>query len=140
MNFPLQPELKYFIVTDELTQFNLTGNHKTFWIPGDYDTNEYLYTTSSISEIDNRKMVETSTDIAVRVAPDPYAVQTPLMMKTGDGLYINIHEAALVNYPAMQLHVDRKNLFAQRQPGSGCCMATKPICMLLSKRPGEPLL
>ena len=107
--FPLQPKLKYFIVTDELTQFNLTGNHKTFWIPGDFDTNEYLYTTSAISEIDNRKMVETSTDIAVRVAPDPYAVQTPLMMKTADGLYINIHEAALINYSAMQLHVDGKN-------------------------------
>ncbi len=107
--FPLQPGLKYFIVTDEVTQFNLTGNHKTFWIPGDYDTNEYLYTTSALNEIDNRKMVETSTDIAVRVAPDPYAVQTPLMMKTGDGLYINVHEAALINYPAMQLHVDRKN-------------------------------
>ena len=80
--FPLQPKLKYFIVTDELTQFNLTGNHKTFWIPGDYDTNEYLYTTSLLSEIDNRSLVASSTDIAVRVAPDPYAVQTPLMMKT----------------------------------------------------------
>jgi hypothetical protein len=108
-DFPLQPKLKNFIVTDELTQFNLTGDHKVFWIPGDFDTNEYLYTTSTISEIDNRKMVETSTDIAVRVAPDPFAVQTPLMMKTSDGLYINIHEAALVNYSAMQLHVDRKN-------------------------------
>jgi glucan 1,4-alpha-glucosidase len=106
--FPLQPMLKYFIVTDELTQFNLTGDHKAFWIPGDFDTNEYLYTTSLISQIDNRKLVETSTDIAVRVAPDPFAVQTPLMMKTGDGLYINIHEAALVNYSAMQLHVNQK--------------------------------
>ena len=108
-DFPLQPKLKYFIVTDELTQFNLTGNNKAFWIPGDFDTNEYLYTTSLISEIDNRKLVATSTDIAVRVAPDPFAVQTPLMMKTSDGLYINIHEAALVNYSAMQLHVNQKN-------------------------------
>ena len=107
--FPLQPKLKYFIVTDEFTQFNLTGNHKTFWIPGDYDTNEYLYTTSLLSEIDNRSLVASSTDIAVRVAPDPYAVQTPLMMKTAEGLYINIHEAALVNYSAMQLHVNGKN-------------------------------
>ena len=107
--FPLQPHLKYFIVTDELTEFNQTGNHKTFWIPADFDTNEYLYTTSKISEIDNRKLVETSTDIAVRVAPDPFAVQTPLMMKTNEGLYINIHEAALVNYSAMQLHVNRQN-------------------------------
>ena len=107
--FPLQSGLKYFIVTDETTQFNLSGNNKTFWIPGDFDSNEYLYTTSLISEIDNRKMVESATDIAVRVAPDPYAVQTPLMMKTGDGLYLNIHEAALVNYSAMQLHVNTKN-------------------------------
>src|SRR6478752_3013546 len=56
--FPLQAGLKYFIVADELTQFNLNGNNKTFWIPGDFDTNEYLYTTSLVSEIDNRKMVE----------------------------------------------------------------------------------
>ncbi len=104
--FPKQPNLKYFIVTDELTQFNLTGNHKAFWIPGDYDSNEYPYTTSKISEVDNKDLVEKSTAIAVRIAPDRYAVQTPLMMKTGDGLYINIHEAALVNYPAMQLHVN----------------------------------
>lgn len=105
--FPRQPGLQYFIVAEELTHFNLTGNHKTFWIPGDYDTNEYIYTTSLLSDIDNRPVVESSTDIAVRCAPDPYAVQTPLMMKTADGLYINIHEAALINYPAMQLHVDR---------------------------------
>ncbi|HWK03958.1 MAG TPA: glycoside hydrolase family 97 protein [Puia sp.] len=105
--FPGQPDLKYFIVSDELTQFHLAGDHKTFWIPGDYDTNEYPYTTSRLSEIDNKSLVEKSTDIAVRVAPDEYAVQTPLMMKSSDGLYINIHEAALVNYPAMQLHVDR---------------------------------
>ena len=105
--FPLQPNLKYFIVADELTQFNLTGDHKTFWIPGDYDTNEYLYTTSLLSGIDNTSIVKSSTDIAVRTAPDPCAVQTPLMMKSKEGLYINIHEAALINYPAMQLHVDR---------------------------------
>nr|WP_315817884.1 glycoside hydrolase family 97 N-terminal domain-containing protein [Paraflavitalea speifideiaquila] len=105
--FPLQPNLKYFVVADELTQFNLTGDHKTFWIPGDYDTNEYLYTTSLLSGIDNTGIVKSSTDIAVRTAPDPYAVQTPLMMKSKEGLYINIHEAALINYPAMQLHVDR---------------------------------
>jgi glucan 1,4-alpha-glucosidase len=104
--FPKQPGIKYFIVTNELTQFNLTGNHKAFWIPGDYDTNEYPYTNCKLSEIDSKDLVEKSTAIAVRVADDRYAVQTPLMMKTGDGLYINIHEAALVNYPAMQLHVN----------------------------------
>ncbi len=107
--FPKQLDLQYFVVEDEFTHFNLAGNHKTFWIPGDYDTNEYPYTTSSINSVDNEQLVETSTAIAVRVAPDRYAVQTPLMMKTADGLYINIHEAALVNYPAMQLHVNRTN-------------------------------
>lgn len=106
--FPNQPGLKYFVVADEVTQFNLTGDHKTFWIPGDYDSNEYTYTTSKLSEIDNRGMVAKSTSIAVRVAPDPNTVQTPLMMRSKDGLYINIHEAALVNYPAMQLRVDQK--------------------------------
>jgi glucan 1,4-alpha-glucosidase len=105
--FPLQPNLKFFVVAKELTEFNLTGNHKTFWIPGDYDTNEYPYTVSKLSEVDAWKLARTSLDIAIRTAPDQFAVQTPLMMKTDDGLYINIHEAALVNYPAMQLHVDR---------------------------------
>lgn len=108
--FPKQPGLHYFIVSDEVTQFRMAGDHKTFWIPGDYDTNEYPYTTSALSAVDNREMVAKSTAIAVRVAPDPYAVQTPLMMKTADGLYLNIHEAALVDYPAMQLHVDRATL------------------------------
>src|SRR6202012_920095 len=105
--FPKQPNLKYFIISDELTEFSLTGDHKTFWIPGDYDTNEYRYTTSGLSEVDAWKVMKAATDIAVRVTPDQYAVQTPLMMKTSAGFYINIHEAALINYPAMQLHVDR---------------------------------
>ncbi len=108
--FPKQHDLTYFIVTDELTEFHLAGDHKTFWIPGDYDTNEYPYTTSKLSEIDNTEMVKNSTAIAVRVAPDPFSVQTPLMMKSDDGLYINIHEAALMGYPAMQLHVDKSSL------------------------------
>jgi hypothetical protein len=107
--FPVQPHLKYFVVANERTHFNLTGDHKTFWIPGDYDTNEYLYTTSSLSKIDNDSMVKNANDIAVRTAPDRYAVQTPLMMKSKEGLYINIHEAALLNYPAMQLHVNTSN-------------------------------
>ena len=105
--FPLQPNLKYFIVSEELTSFHLNGDHKVFWIPGDFDSNEYIYTISKISEIDNAERVASSTDIAVRDAPDRYSVQTPLLMKSSDGLYINIHEAALVNYPAMQLHTDR---------------------------------
>ncbi|HXB95427.1 MAG TPA: glycoside hydrolase family 97 protein [Puia sp.] len=107
---PKQAGLRYFVVSEELTQFRMAGDHKTFWIPGDYDSNEYPYTTSALSAVDNRELVASSTAIAVRVAPDAYSVQTPLMMKTADGLYLNIHEAALVDYPAMQLHVDRGSL------------------------------
>lgn len=105
--FPVQPNLKYFVISDELTQFNLTGDHKTFWIPGDYDENEYAYTTSKLSEVDGWKLPILSNNPKEINEPDQYAVQTPLMMKTTEGLYINIHEAALIHYPSMQLHVDR---------------------------------
>lgn len=104
--FPKQANLNYFIVADERTEFALAGDDKAFWIPGDFDSNEYLYNTTKISQVDNRKQVTEATDIAVRVAPDRKAVQTPLMLKTDDGLYINIHEAGLMNYSSMQLHVD----------------------------------
>jgi len=105
--FPVQNELKYFTVADEKTEFNLTGDHKTFWIPGDYDTNEYAYNTTRLSEIDATKGKNVN-EIAVRRLFADNAVQTPLMMKSADGLYINIHEAALINYPAMYMSVDRK--------------------------------
>lgn len=105
---PLQKDAIHFIVSNELTGFQLTGDHKTFWIPGDYDSNEYPYTTSPLSKVDAGTMATKTTDIAVRYVEDSSSVQTPLMMKTAEGLYINIHEAALVNYPAMQLHVDKK--------------------------------
>ena len=108
-DFPLQPNLKYFSITEERTQFNLTGDHKTFWIPGDYDENEYAYTTSRLSEVDAWKPQILSNNPREINEPDQFAIQTPLMMKTAEGLYINIHEAALVNYSSMQLHVDRKN-------------------------------
>jgi hypothetical protein len=105
--FPVQNDLKYFTVAEEKTEFNLTGDHKTFWIPGDYDSNEYAYNTTKLSEVDATKG-KNVTEISVRSIFADNAVQTPLMMKTSDGLYINIHEAALVNYPAMYLMVDRK--------------------------------
>ncbi|MEQ1798459.1 MAG: glycoside hydrolase family 97 protein [Lacibacter sp.] len=105
--FPKQPSLTYFIIAEEQTEFALTGNHKTFWIPGDFDTNEQLYTTSKLSEVDAWKSDMVSVGDKKLNVPDQYAVQTPLMMKTADGLYINIHEAALINYSAMQLHVNR---------------------------------
>lgn len=106
--FPEQAKLKHFIIGDEITQFALTGDHKTFWIPGDYDTNEYAYYTSKLSEIDasGGKFAQ---EIHAKTFFDPNGVQTPLMMKTAENLYINIHEAALVNYPAMNLVIDKSS-------------------------------
>ncbi|MCC9166867.1 glycoside hydrolase family 97 protein [Pontibacter harenae] len=106
--FPKQENLKYFIIKEEHTEFNLAGDHKIWWIPGDYDTNEYAYTTSKISEIS--QLIEKAThDVhAQHPIKSALAIQTPSMMKSNDGLYINIHEAALINYPAMQLNVDEK--------------------------------
>ncbi|MDQ3667518.1 MAG: glycoside hydrolase family 97 protein [Acidobacteriota bacterium] len=104
---PEQTDLKYFVVSDEKTEFNLTGDHKTFWIPGDYDTNEYAYLTTKLSDIDATSS-KAAQEIAFKTPIAANAVQTPLMMKTSDGLYINIHEAALVNYPAMNLMVNKQ--------------------------------
>ncbi|HQU84968.1 MAG TPA: glycoside hydrolase family 97 protein [Pyrinomonadaceae bacterium] len=106
--FPVQDGLKYFTVLDEKTEFNLTGDHKTFWIPGDYDSQEYVYNTTKLSEIDATKGKFVS-EISVKSVFAENGVQTPLMMKTADGIYINFHEAALLNYPAMYMMVDRKN-------------------------------
>lgn len=103
--FPAQSNLTHFIITNENTQFNLTGDHKTFWIPGDFDTNEYSYNTTKLSEI-NIAVARNADEISVR-RPINDMVQTPLMMKSAEGLYINIHEAALVNYPAMDLAVNK---------------------------------
>jgi hypothetical protein len=104
-DFPKQAELNYFIISDEVTQFNLTDNHKVFWIPGDFDSNEYEYNETKFSDIDNSK-INMNNGIGVKSIPGKYAVQTPLMMKSPSGLYINIFEAAVVNYPAMHLNVD----------------------------------
>ncbi|MBI1780956.1 MAG: glycoside hydrolase family 97 protein [Sphingobacteriales bacterium] len=116
--FPRQSNLVYFIIADERTSFNPTGDHKAFWIPGDYDTNEQNYTTSKLIEVDAWKSDMVSNGGRALNVPDQYAVQTPLMMKTVDSLYINIHEAALVDFPAMQLHVNRNEhqLYAKLVP------------------------
>jgi hypothetical protein len=106
--FPSQDELSYFIIKEENTQFNLAGDHKIFWIPGDYDTNEYAYTTSNISEIPQLKEKATI-EVHAQHPIKNVSVQTPSMMKTSDGIYINIHEAGLINYPAMYLYVDASN-------------------------------
>ena len=105
--FPTQPTLGHFTVMGERTEFNLTGDHKSFWIPGDYDTNEYAYSTSRLSEIDASRSSRAQ-EIGTRTPIAPNAVQTPLMLKTADGLYINIHEAALVNYPAMHISINQQ--------------------------------
>ncbi len=107
--FPEQEGLKDLIVTDEKTEINLTGDHKAFWIPGDPDTNEYAYSTTNLSEINALDRSAKTTEILTRSPIADNAVQTPLMLKTADGVYINIHEAALVNYPAMHLLVDKKS-------------------------------
>ena len=103
--FPKQKDLSYFIIKEEHTEFKLAGDHKIFWIPGDYDTNEYAYMTSKISEIPGLQKKATIEINAQQPIKNP-SVQTPSMMKSADGLYINIHEAALINYPAMFLNVD----------------------------------
>jgi hypothetical protein len=105
-SFPMQPKLTHFVISDELTQFALTGDHKTFWIPGDYDTNEFMYNTTKLSEVDASSSAM-SQEIYAKTFFNKNAVQTPLMMKSADGVYINIHEAALVNYPAMNLVIDK---------------------------------
>ncbi|CAH0335565.1 Glucan 1,4-alpha-glucosidase SusB [Flavobacterium sp. CECT 9288] len=107
-DFPKQAELNYFIISDEVTQFNLTENNKVFWIPGDFDSNEYEYNETKFSEIDNSK-INMNNGIGVKSIPGKYTVQTPLMMKAPSGLYLNIFEAAVVNYPVMHLNADVTN-------------------------------
>ena len=107
--FPLQRNLNYFIVTEEHTQFAMTGDHLAFWIPGDYDTQEYDYIESKLSEI--RGLMESAVTVnASQFVFSPTGVQTSLQMKTDDGIYINLHEAALVDYSCMHLNLDDNNL------------------------------
>ena len=107
-DFPKQKELNYFIISDENTQFNLTENNKVFWLPGDFDSNEYEYNETKFSEIDNSK-INMNNGIGVKSIPGKYTVQTPLMIKSPSGLYLNIFEAAVVNYPVMHLKADVTN-------------------------------
>ena len=104
-SFPAQDGMTYFVITDELTEFAMTGDHTAWWIPGDYDTQEYDYTRSRLSEIRGRLGGAVDYNLAQSIFSDT-GVQTSLQMKTDDGLYVNLHEAALVNYPAMHLLLD----------------------------------
>ncbi len=110
--FPSQKELTYFVVEEELSQFAMTGDHTAWWIPGDYDTQEYDYMESKLSEI-RGLMKEAVTENVSQFAFSPTGVQTSLMMKTKDGLYINLHEAALVDYSLMNLNLDDKTFVFQ---------------------------
>ena len=110
--FPSQKELTYFVIEEELSQFAMTGDHTAWWIPGDYDTQEYDYTESKLSEI-RGLMKEAVTENVSQFVFSPTGVQTSLMMKTKDGLYINLHEAALVDYSLMNLNLDDKTFIFQ---------------------------
>ena len=110
--FPQQKNLIYFVIKEERTEFAMTGNHTAFWIPGDYDTQEYDYTESKLSEI--RSLFKSAvTENASQKQFSDTGVQTSLMMKSADGMYINIHEAALINYSCMHLNLDDKNFVFQ---------------------------
>lgn len=107
--FPEQKNLIHFVIKEEKTQFAMAGDHKAFWLPGDYDTQEYSTMTSNLSEI--RGLMKKA--VTPNASQHPFSetgVQTALMMKSKDGLYINLHEAALVDYSLMSLELDDKNM------------------------------
>ena len=107
--FPQQKDLNYFIIKEEHTQFAMAGDHKAWWLPGDYDTQEYETVTSKLSQI-RGLMKSVVTENSSQTTFSPTGVQTALQMKTDDGLYINIHEAACVDYSTMNLNLDDKNM------------------------------
>ncbi|WP_447637136.1 glycoside hydrolase family 97 protein [Flavobacterium microcysteis] len=110
--FPEQKNLNHFVIKEEKTQFALAGDHKAFWLPGDYDTQEYSTVTSNLSEV-RGKMKAAVTPNASQTTFSPTGLQTPLMMKSKDGLYINIHEASLINYSCMSLNLDDNNMILE---------------------------
>ena len=108
--FPQQRDLNYFVIKEEHTQFAMAGDHKAWWLPGDYDTQEQETQESKLSEIRSRFHDAVNwSNSSVAVFSDT-GVQTALQMKSDDGLYINIHEAACINYPTMHLNLDDKNM------------------------------
>ena len=107
--FPEQRSLTYFVIKEERTQFAMAGDHTAFWLPGDYDTQEYSTVTSKLSEI-RGLMPSAITPNSSQTPFSPTGVQTPLMMRSDDGLYINLHEAALVDYSCMHLNLDDERM------------------------------
>lgn len=112
--FPQQKYLPYFVVKAEHTQFAMSGDNTAWWIPGDYDTQEYDYTESKLSEI-RGLMKDAICGNVSQTSFSPTGVQTSLQMKTSDGIYVNIHEAALVDYSCMHLDLDDKNFIFTSQ-------------------------
>jgi glucan 1,4-alpha-glucosidase len=110
--FPRQPDLSYFVIKEERTQFALAGDHKAFWLPGDYDTQEYSTVTSNLSQVRGLMKSAVTSNASQTVFSDT-GLQTPLMLKSKDGLYINIHEAALIDYSCMSLELDDKNFVVE---------------------------
>ena len=104
-DFPKQVALNYFIISDEVSQFNLAENNKVFWLPGDFDSQEYAYNETSFSDINTQK-IDLNNGIGVKSIAGQYVVQSPLMMKSPSGLYLNIFEAAVANYPVMHLDAE----------------------------------
>lgn len=104
--FPEQPNLNYFVIADECTEFAMTGDHTAYWIPGDYDTQEYNYTKSKLSEIRGLFPSKVNPDNASTTIFSPTGVQTSLQLKTDDGVYINLHEAGTIDYPTMHLNLN----------------------------------
>ncbi|QCD40124.1 MULTISPECIES: glycoside hydrolase family 97 protein [Muribaculaceae] len=122
--FPEQTA-KAFVIADEATQIAMAGDHTAWWIPGDYDTQEYEYTTSRLSEI-RAHADDNFMDNASQQRFSPTGVQTALMLKTNDGLYLNLHEAALVDFPAMSLELNDTTMTFKSHltPGQGGTIAT----------------
>lgn len=108
--WPAQKDFTYFVIKEERTEFAMTGNHTAYWIPGDYDTQEYDYTVDRLTEIRRDMQKVLNPDNASTSVFSPTGVQTSIQLKTDDGIYLNIHEAACVNYPTMHLNLDDKNL------------------------------
>lgn len=104
--FPQQPNLNYFVIADEVSEFAMTGDHTAYWIPGDYDTQEYNYTKSKLSEIRDLFPSKVNPDNASTTVFSPTGVQTALQLKTDDGVYLNIHEAGTIDYPTMHLNLN----------------------------------
>ncbi|WP_333695123.1 glycoside hydrolase family 97 N-terminal domain-containing protein, partial [Flavobacterium sp.] len=109
---PAQEKLNYFVISDEVSQFALTENYKAFWIPGDYDSQEYAYNETQLSEIDVTKL-DMNNGIGMKGPMAKSRIQSPVMLKSPSGIYVNIFEAAVVNYPIMHLDVDTSTFLMQ---------------------------